>query len=111
MYASVRLYSVDADRVDEVMHRLDESFADRLEQMPGFVAYQAIDAGIDRAGHGRVFTVTICSDRAAADQSAELAAEFMRDELGDVDVERVEAATGSVSVNRAVSEVLEDAHA
>jgi hypothetical protein len=111
MYASVRQYSVDADRVDELMHRVDEKFADRLEQMPGFVAYQAIDAGMDRAGHGRVFAVTICHDREAADQSAELAAEFVRDELGDMGVERIEAATGEVSVSRAVSEVLEDTHA
>jgi hypothetical protein len=111
MYASVRHYSVDADRVDEVMHRVDETFASRLEQMPGFVAYQAIDAGMDRAGNGRVFTVTICRDRDAADHSAELAAEFVRDELADMDVERLETATGSVSVNRAVSQVLEATHA
>ena len=111
MYASVRKYSVDAESVDELMHRVDEKFAPRLEQMPGFVAYQAIDAGADRAGEGRVFTVTICTDRDAAERSAEIAAEFVRDELGDLSVERVEAAAGPVSVNRAVSEVLAAAHA
>ena len=111
MYASVRKYSVDADRVDELMHRVDERFAPRLERMPGFLAYQAIDAGVDRAGEGRVFAVTICGDREAADRSVEIAAEFVRDELGDIEVERLEAATGAVSVNRAVSEVLETAHA
>jgi hypothetical protein len=110
MYASVRKYSVDGKRVDELMHRVDEKFAARLEQMPGFIAYQAIDAGGDRTGEGRVFTVTICSDREAADRSAEIAAEFVRDELGDMEVERLEAATGAVSVNRAMSEVLEAAH-
>ena len=56
MYASVRKYSVDADRVEQLMHRVDERFADRLEGMPGFVAYQAIDAGVDRSGEGTVFT-------------------------------------------------------
>jgi hypothetical protein len=111
MYASVRKYSVDAKRVDELMHRVDEKFAPRLEEMPGFVAYQAIDAGVDRAGEGRLFTVTICRDREAADRSAELAAEFVADELADMDLERVEAATGAVTVNRAVSEVLEAEHA
>ena len=111
MYASVRKYLVDADRVGELMHRVDETFAPRIEEMPGFVAYQAIDAGLDRAGEGTVFTVTICSDRDAADRSAEIAAEFVRDELGDVEIERIEAATGEVSVNRAVAEVLEAGHA
>jgi hypothetical protein len=111
MYASVHHYSVDADRVDEFMHRVDEKFAPRLEQRAGFLAYQAIDAGVDRAGEGTVFAVTICSDREAADRSAEVAAEFVRDELGDMKVELFEAATGAVSVNRAMSEVLEAAHA
>jgi hypothetical protein len=110
MYASVRKYGVDADRVGKFMHRVDETFAARLEQMPGFVAYQAIDAGVDRSGEGTVFTVTICSDRDAADRSAEIAAEFVR-ELGDIGIERLEAATGPVTVNRAVSGVLETAHA
>ena len=111
MYASVRKYGVDADRVGKFMHRVDETFAARLEKMPGFVAYQAIDAGVDRAGEGTVFAVTICSDREVADRSAEVAAEFVRDELGDMEVELFEAATGAVSVNRAMSEVLEAAHA
>ena len=111
MYTSVHHYSVDAERVDEFMHRVDEKLAPRLEKLPGFLAYQAIDAGVDRAGEGTVFAVTICNDREAADRSAEIAAEFVRDELGDMEVERLEAATGAVSVNRAMSDVLETAHA
>jgi hypothetical protein len=51
--------------------------------MPGFLAYQAIDAGVDRAGEGTVFAVTVCSDREAADRSVQVAAGFVRDELGD----------------------------
>jgi hypothetical protein len=111
MYASVRKYGVDADRVEEFMHRVDERFADRLQGLPGFVAYQAIDAGVDRAGEGTVFTVTLFRDRETAEQSAELAAEFVREELADLGVERLEAATGAVSVNRAASDVLEPGHA
>jgi hypothetical protein len=111
MYASVRKYSVDPNSIDELMRRVDEDFAPRLEQMPGFVAYQAIDAGVDRAGEATVFAVTVCTDREAADRSADIAAEFVRDELADIKIERLEAATGTVRVNRAVSEVLEAEHA
>jgi hypothetical protein len=111
MYASVRKYGVHADQVADLMHRVDEKFVGRLEQMPGFISYQAIDAGTDRSGEGRLFTVTICSDRDAAERSAEIAADFVRDELSDMEVERVEAATGEVSVSRAQSDVLEAAHA
>ena len=83
MYTSVHHYSVDAERVDEFMHRVDEKLAPRLEKLPGFLAYQAIDAGVDRAGEGTVFAVTICSDRGAADRFAGIASEFVRDELGE----------------------------
>ena len=110
MYASVRKYGVDAERVDELMRRVDEIFAARLERMPGFVAYQAIDAGLDRSGEGRVFTITIFDNREAAEGSVDIAAEFVRDELADLEVERIESATGPVSVSRAVSEVLESTH-
>lgn len=111
MYASVRKYGVAPDRVDEFMHRVDARFADRMEGMPGFVAYQAIDCGVDRAGEGRVFTVTVCSDRESAERSAEIAAEFVETDLGEFGVERLEAATGAVSVSRAVSQMLEAEHA
>jgi hypothetical protein len=111
MYASVRKYDVDAERVDELMHKVDEIFAQQIEQMPGFVAYHAIDAGPDRGGETRVFTVTICADREAAERSAELAAEFVSAELADVKMERLEAATGTVTVSRAATEVLDAEHA
>ena len=111
MYASVRKYAVDPDRIEEVMHRVDETFAPRLEEMPGFIAYQAIPAGLDRSGEGRLFTVTICDDLDAAERSAALAAEFVREQLGDVHIERLEAASGEVAVNRASSGVLEAGHA
>ena len=111
MYASVRKYLVEADRVDELMHRVDEKFAPQIEEMPGFVAYQVIDAGEDRVGKDIVFSFTVCSDREAIDRSIELAAEFVESELGDFDIERVEAAAGTVSVSRAMSEVLEASHA
>jgi hypothetical protein len=107
MYASVRKYLVDADRVDELMQRVEEKFAPRVEEMPGFVAYQVIDAGEDRVGKDIVISVTVCSDREAIDRSVEMAAEFVSSELDDVEIERIEAADGEVKVNRAVSEVLE----
>ena len=52
MYASVRKYGADADQVGELMQRIDKDFAGRLEEMPGFIAYQAIDAGADGAARG-----------------------------------------------------------
>jgi len=110
MYASVRKYGLPPGHVEEFMRRVDSGFAPRLERMRGFVAHQVIDGGVDRAGEARIFAVTVCHDREAAERSAEIAAEFVDDELADLGVERLEAATGAVAINRAVSEVLEATH-
>ena len=101
MYASVRKYLVDADRVGDLMRRVDEAFAPKLEEMPGFVAYQVINAGEDRGGKDILFSVTVCSDEEAVDRSVEMAGEFVSGELADMGVERVEAAAGEVGVSRA----------
>ena len=111
MYARVRKYEIHPERVEDFMHRLDAQFAPTLERTPGFVAYQVIDGGLDRARKARVFEITLYHDREAAERSAEMAAEFVDEEVADLGVERLEAATGAVSVSRAVSEVLEAGHA
>jgi hypothetical protein len=47
-----------------------------------------------------VITVTLGEDAPAVERSTELAAEFVRDELADLEVERVEAAHGEVTVQQ-----------
>jgi Antibiotic biosynthesis monooxygenase len=111
MYASVRKFEVPPDRVEEFMHRVDADFAPELERMPGFVAYQVIDGGLDRSREARIFAITVCHDRASAERSAELAAQFVDEELADLGVEGLEATTGAVRVSRAVSEMLGPARA
>jgi hypothetical protein len=106
MQASIRRYRTSPDRVAEVMHRVDEVLAGRLEEMPGFVAYECIDCG-----DGQVCSMTICSDRAAVERGLELARDFVRDELSDIEVEALEFQEGEVAVSRARNEVLEPAHA
>lgn len=95
MYASIRKYQVDEDQMAEVMRRVDEGFASRLEGSPGFAGYYAVDCG-----NRILITVTLGEDREAVDRSVEMAAEFVRDELSAMDIERVEAAAGEVAVIR-----------
>jgi hypothetical protein len=106
MHASIRKFRCNPDQVPEALHRVDEIFAPRLEDMPGFVAYEVVDCG-----DGVVCSFTVCRDREAAERSVMLSAEFVRDELADIDIERLEALDGEVMVSRARDEVLEPAHA
>jgi hypothetical protein len=102
MHTSVRKYQINPEQLDDLYRRIDESFAPRVEKMPGFVAYEVIDCG-----GGRLYTVTTCHDREAAERSVELAAEFVSEELEGIEIERVEAAIGEVGVSRASGEMLE----
>jgi hypothetical protein len=96
MYASLRRYRMGAGSVDDLMHRVDVDFADALAQQPGFVAYQAVDCSGDE-----VLSITLYRDEAGAAESNELAAEWVRENLGEFELERTEVIGGEVMVSRA----------
>ena len=106
MYCSVRRYRMDPARVDELMHRVDEGFAEDVAREPGFVAYQVLDFGA-----GDIATLTTFRDREGAENSVAMAASWIRDNLSDVEIERVDAFVGEAKVSRAIAEMLEPAHA
>jgi hypothetical protein len=97
---------MDPARVDEVMHRIDEGFAELIAEEPGFIAYQVLDCG-----EGNIATLTTSRDREGAENSIAMAAAWVRDELSDVDIQRVDAHVGEAKVSRAIAEMLEPAHA
>jgi heme-degrading monooxygenase HmoA len=105
-FASVRRYALRRGSVDDLVHIIDTVFADRMEGLHGFVAYHVVDCG-----SGEIVTISLLRDQATAEDSDELALEFVRDELGDFDLDRTEVIGGEVLVSRAMTGVLEPAHA
>jgi hypothetical protein len=105
-FASVRRYEWRSGAVGELMHMVDEMFADRIEAMDGFDAYHALDCG-----GGEITSISLFRDQAAAEASDELALEFVRKELGRFEIERTEVIGGEVLVSRAMAELLEPARA
>jgi hypothetical protein len=105
MYASVRCYRLGGGSVDELMHRVDEDFAPKLSDEPGFEAYQAIDCG-----DGRIVSVTIFRDENGCERSNELAADWVKERLGDFDITRTDLFQGEVMVSRAAADMLEPVH-
>lgn len=106
MHASLRTYRVQPGSVDTTMHRVDRDFAEALAMEPGFIAYQAIDTG-----HDMIMTISVFETAAQAEASNELAAEWIAEELVDLDVTRVGVMAGEVRVSRARAAMLEAAHA
>lgn len=105
-FASIRRYQLRSGSVAELMHMVDETFADRIRRLGGFVAYHMLDCS-----RGEIVSISLFRGQMAAEQSDELALEFVRDELADFDIERSEVIGGEVVVSRAMREVLEPAHA
>ena len=104
-FASVRRYRLRTGSIGELMHIVDEVFADAIEAMDGFEAYHALDCGSE------IVSISLLRDQAAAEESDERALEFVDRELGDFDIERTEVIGGEVLVSRAMATLLEPAHA
>lgn len=105
-FTSIRRYQLRSGSVGELMHRVDEKFADKVAAMDGFEAYHAIDCG-----GGELLAICITREQEQAEQSDELALQFVRAELEGFDLERTEVLGGEVLVSRAMADVLEPAHA
>ena len=105
MYASVRTYRADAEQMDELLRRLDETFVPRITSADGFCGYQAIEGD-----GGRLATVSCFESMEQAEASAEMAAEFIRDELSDFEIERQDMIAGDVRVSVETDAVLQEAH-
>ena len=106
MHMVVRRYRLEEGDMDEAMHRVDTTMADKLSHEPGFIAYECAQTGPDT-----IMSVTVFRDEAGCDRSSDLAAEFVRDELGDMKISKIDSEAGAVAVSRAAREVLEPAHA
>jgi hypothetical protein len=105
MFVSVRRYTMGAGSIDSLMHRIDQEFAPAISQEPGFVGYFAVDTA-----DGTVETISIFHDRASAERSNELAADYVREKLDEFELTRTEVSGGEVLVSRMTAEALEEAH-
>jgi hypothetical protein len=104
-FASVRRYMLRAGAVAELMHVVDEVFADSVQELDGFEAYHALDCG-----HGVIMSISLFRDQSSAEDSDEQALRFVGEYLDAFDIERTEVLAGEVMVSRARAGLLEPAH-
>jgi hypothetical protein len=105
-FASLPRYSLRSGSITELMHLIDEAFADRIQQLDGFEAYHALDCG-----RGEILSISLLRDQRAAEESDERALKFVREKLDGFDIDRTEVAAGEVLVSRAMVVLLDAAHA
>jgi hypothetical protein len=106
MFASIRRYRLARGSMDELMHRVDESFAELIAAQQGFVSYHAIELD-----DGELVTVSMFQDPRQAETSRELAQRWTETELHDMELRRLEAVRSEIDVSRASAEMLEPLHA
>jgi len=105
-FASLRRYMLRSGEVAGLMHTVDQLFADQITEMDGFEAYRALDCG-----RGEILSISMFRDQSACEESDERALQFVAEHLAGFDLERTEVIGGEVRVSRALSELLEPAHA
>jgi heme-degrading monooxygenase HmoA len=106
MFASIRRYRLNSGSMDDLLHLVDTDFAESIQEMEGFVAYEVLDCG-----DGQIASISVFRDREAAAGSDDAAAEWVRSTLtAKFDLTRIDTMLGEVAVSRAMSEMLEPAH-
>jgi hypothetical protein len=93
MFSTIRKYRFDSSQLDRVISSIEQTFLGRLKEQPWFQGYYIVVEG------DTLYSITVGSDREGVESSAQMAADFIQEELSDVDIERLEATTGEVAVS------------
>ncbi len=72
-------YHVDPGSVGEAMRKIDEGLVPIFKDVPGFLAYYALYAGV-----GAIATISVFEDLAGAEKSSKIAANFVSDNLASL---------------------------
>lgn len=92
MYISVRRYN-NVTSVGAVCRKIAESFVPLVKRSPGFIAYYAVDGG-----GGTMATVSIFSTERMATESNQVAADWLRENVADMQPEPPEIIAGKAEV-------------
>ena len=93
MYATVRSYTGGAGLVDALVAN-ESSVRSLISGISGFRAYYLV-----RADGGESVSVSVYDDRDGAEESNRLAAEWIRENLGDLEVGAPHVAAGEVAIS------------
>ena len=98
MHAAIRQYQVDPGSVDEIKRGVNEGLLPKIKEVYGFQAYYAIDAG-----GGRMASISVFEDRAGAEESTRIAADWIRQNMASLVPNPPEVLEGEVFANEAAS--------
>jgi quinol monooxygenase YgiN len=94
MFAVIRHYHFDAKHGAEIDRQVREGFVPLVKKAKGFVRYYWLDTG-----KGEGASVSVFNDKAGADESVRLAAEYVRDHLSKLLTQKPEIIEGPVKAH------------
>ena len=94
MFAVVRHYRFKAEDSERIDKLVKEGFVPLIKKANGFIRYYWLDTG---EGEGASFSVF--RDKAGADESVRLAADFVKNNLSDLTIEKPEVIEGPVKAH------------
>jgi len=94
MFAVIRHYHFDAKNGNEIDRQIREGFVPLLKKAKGFVRYYWLDTG-----DGEGASISVYKDKAGADESVRLAAQFVRDHMSKLLTQKPEVIEGPVKAH------------
>jgi quinol monooxygenase YgiN len=94
MFAVIRHYHFDPKEGAEIDRRIREEFVPIVKNAKGFVRYYWLDTG---SGEGA--SVSVFKDKAGADESVRLAAEYVKERLSKLLIQKPEIIEGPIKAH------------
>jgi len=94
MFSVIRHYHFDAKNGAEIDGRIRESFVPLIKKAKGFVRYYWLDTG-----KGEGASLSVFQDKAGADESVRLAADYVREHLSKLLTQKPEVIEGPVKAH------------
>jgi hypothetical protein len=94
MFAVIRHYHFNPKDSAEIDRRVHEDFVPIVKKAKGFVRYYWLDSG-----KGEGASVSVFNDKAGADESVHLAADYVRDNLSKVLTQKPEIIEGPIKAH------------
>jgi hypothetical protein len=94
MFAVMRHYHFDAKNSAEIDRQIRDGFVPLLKKAKGFVRYYWLDTG-----KGEGASISVYKDKAGADESVRLAAQFVRDHMSKLLTQKPEIVEGPVKAH------------
>jgi hypothetical protein len=94
MFAVIRHYHFDPKNGAEIDRHIREGFVPLLKKAKGFVRYYWLDTG-----KGEGASISVYKDKAGADESVRLAAQFVHDHMSKLLTQKPEVIEGPVQAH------------